>query len=287
MKFIEDTASIIIKKNAVLLDALFGTGLNRPLHGFAAELISFINDSGRPMISIDIPSGLFADASSEGNTVARASHTLSFETNKLAFLMDENNQYTGNIHLLKIGLAADFYRDTDTTFCTIDQDLIVSLYKPRNQFSHKYNFGHALLYAGSKNMMGAAVLSAKACLRSGAGLVTVFTNDNTQSIIQTALPEAITATETNVELLSQKKSATGIGPGLELSQFNQQVLHQLITGYTGPVIVDASALQMISGNIDILKERKKNTVILTPHTGEFEKLFGKTANDFDRCKWLF
>ena len=284
LNFIDNIATVIIKKDAVLIDALFGTGLNRPLQGFAADLVCFINDTGRPIISIDIPSGLFADACSEENTVIRASHTLSFETNKLAFLMAENNKYTGNIHLLKIGLAPDFYGDANTTFCTIDQDLIVSLYKPRNQFSHKYNFGHALLYAGSKNMMGAAILSAKGCLRSGAGLVTVFTDENTQPIIQTALPEAITATETHVELLSQKKSATGIGPGLALTEFNQHVLHQLIKGYAGPVIIDASALQILSSNIEVLKERRKNTVILTPHTGEFEKLFGKTDNDFERMQ---
>ena len=141
LKFIDNTVSVIIKKDAVLIDALFGTGLNRPLQGFAADLVGFINDTGRPIISIDIPSGLFADACSEGNTVTRASHTLSFETNKLAFLMAENNKYTGNIHMLKIGLAADFYRDEDTNFYTIDQDTIGSIYKPRNQFSHKYNFG--------------------------------------------------------------------------------------------------------------------------------------------------
>lgn len=284
LQFIHDNDFPVIPTDTIVIDAIFGSGLSRPLQGVAADLVRYINQSGKTIISIDISTGLYADACSEENAIIRASHTLSFQSGKLAFFMAENNKYTGNIHLLDIGLHPDFYTATHALFNTIDENVIRLIYKPRNQFSHKYNFGHALLYAGSRNMMGAAILCAKACLRSGAGLVTVFTEEGTQPVIQTALPEAITSTENNFETISKKKSAIGTGPGLALSQANNELLKNIISKYPGPLVIDASALQMLSANIDLLKQRPNNPAIITPHTGEFEVLFGKANNDFERTR---
>ncbi|MEO6731011.1 MAG: NAD(P)H-hydrate dehydratase [Ferruginibacter sp.] len=285
LQFIDCTNLPVIATHTVIIDALFGSGLSRPLRGTAAELVSHINKSGNTVISIDIPSGLFADESSEGNTAVQASHTLSFQMYKLAFLMAENSKSIGLLHLFNIGLHPQFYNDTPALFNTIDEKEIRLIYQPRNQFLHKYNFGHVLLYAGSRNMMGAAILCAKACLRSGAGLVTVFTEDDTQAVIQIAIPEAITTTDKDLETISKKKSAIGIGPGLELSTVNKELLQEIISAYNGPVVIDASALQLLSSNTAILKQRpSKYPIILTPHAGEFEKLFGKTSGDFERLK---
>ena len=190
-----------IAAGSIVVDALFGTGLNRPLQGLSENLVQHINTSNAEVISIDVPSGLFTDATSQGNTIVKATHTLSFQTGKLAFMFAENEDHTGNIHLLDIGLDPEFYK-----FATIGKELICSIYKPRKKFTHKYSYGHALLYAGSNNMMGAAILCAKVCLKSGAGLVTVHTNGNT-SIIQTALPEALTATGDDFVILTKKKAA--------------------------------------------------------------------------------
>ncbi|MBC7887185.1 MAG: NAD(P)H-hydrate dehydratase [Ferruginibacter sp.] len=282
--FINNNDFPVIPSGAIAIDALVGSGLSRPLQGLPAKLVGYINQSCKTIISIDIPTGLFADSISEGNAVIRASITLSFQLNKLSFLIAENNKYTGKLYLLDIMLHPLFYDETPTLFHTIDLEEIGPVYKPRDQFSHKYNFGHALLYAGSKNMMGAAILCSKACLRSGAGLVTVFTEDTTQSILQTALPEAITSTDYDFERISQKKSAVGIGPGLELSGVNKELLYHIISGYAGPLVIDATALQMLSSDTGILKQRLVNPAILTPHTGEFEKLFGKCDSDFERMK---
>lgn len=271
---------------AIIIEALYGTGLNRPLKSIAAHLVQYINQSGKPVISIDMPSGLFADINSEGNTIIHATHTLSFQTSKLAFLMTENRRYTGMAHILDISLHQHFYEVTPTLFYTIDADTINMLYKPRDQAGHKYNFGHVLLYTGSKNMMGAAILSATAVLRSGAGLVTVFTQEGTQAVIQTALPEAIASTEENVAIASQKKSAIGIGPGLEINDANLHLLHTLISSYHGGLVIDASALHLLSTNTSVLKERSGMPVILTPHTGEFEKMFGKATHDFERMEMV-
>ena len=270
-----------ISKEALVIDALFGAGINRPLHQFPEQLVTHINGFKNKIISIDLPSGLFPDINSSGNPVINASITLSFQTPKLAFFIPENNKYTGTVHVLIIGLHSQYYEETETYFKTIDEAVIRNIYQPRNQFLHKYNFGHALLYAGSNNMMGAAILCAKACLRSGAGLVTIFTSDGLQPTIHAALPEAITTTTENFALLSQKKSAIGIGPGLAISPTNHQLLKTVLLSYSGPFVIDASSLEMMNSEIDLIKYRTVNPPILTPHTGEFEKLFGKTANDFE------
>ena len=186
------------------------------------------------------------------------------------------------MHLLDIGLHEQFYKETPSAFNTIDSKKIESIFKPRNRFSHKYNFGHALLYAGNKDMMGAAILSAKACMRSGAGLVTVYTADGTQAVIQSSFPEAITSTEKDFEILFLKKSAIGIGPGIEVSEENTTMLRTIISSYPGQLVIDATGLQILAAYTHLLQQRKLPPAILTPHKGEFERLFGKTANDFDR-----
>jgi len=166
----------------------------------------------------------------------------------------------------------------------IDATLIHSIYKPRDESSNKYNFGHALLFAGSKDMMGAAILCAKAVLRSGAGLVTVYTEERTESIIQIAVPEAITSTEKDPDKITYKKNAIGIGPGLEASPANSLLLKYLIEKWENPLVIDATALSLLKEYPESLIKRKNYPAILTPHTGEFEKLFGKTGSDAERIK---
>lgn len=271
----------LISKEEVIIDALFGTGLNKPLEGIAAALVNHLNYIGASIISIDLPSGLYADETSAGNTVTNATHTLSFQCYKKAFMMTENAEKIGDVHILDIGLDKNYYKETLSYFSVTDEQLIRSVYQPRKKFAHKYNFGHALLFAGSSNMMGAAVLCAEACLRSGAGLVTVHCKAGTGSIIQTALPEAIVSTEDDFEKISHKKAAIGIGPGLEINDENSALLKMIISSATQPLVIDASALSMLTAHLLLLKQRTV-PAILTPHTGEFEKLFGKAANDFER-----
>ena len=284
IEYIHDINASAIEIEGVIIDALLGSGLNRPLNGRIAQLVQFINQSENTIISIDIPTGLLADEASTGDAIIRADHTISFQSYKLAFVMSENNEFIGRVHILDIGLHPHFYDETTPFFTLIDQTEISLIYKPRNQVSHKYNFGHALLYAGSKNMMGAALLCAKACLRSGAGLVTLHTEEMSQSIVQIALPEAITSTENNIAVLSLKKAAIGIGPGLEISSVNKELLITLLDTLTIPQVIDATALHLLSSETSILSKPFKIPIILTPHSGEFEKLFGKTSNDFEKTE---
>ena len=156
-----------IPKTHIIIDALFGTGLNRPLKGLAAELVAHINTFSNTVIAIDIPSGLLADDSSKGFSIINAAHTVSFQCLKMAFMMAENEAYTGKVQVLDIGLLSNYVADINYESLLVEEEIIKAMYRPRQRFSHKGTFGHAALIAGSYGFMGAATLAANACLRAG------------------------------------------------------------------------------------------------------------------------
>lgn len=276
-----------INKNEIIVDALFGTGLNKPAENITAGLIEFLNSSQATIISIDIPSGMFADKTSKNNCVIKASYTLTFQQYKLAFLMTENEKHFGNIIILNIGLNKNFYETENAVAEFVDAEIIKSIFKPRNQFTHKGDYGHACIAAGSAGLMGAAVLSVKACLRSGAGKVTCCTPKIGYEIMQISAPEAMTKISgedfiTNAGDL-QKFDSLGIGPGLGLYESHQKLLSDIFLGFNKPIVIDADALNIISKHKELLNSIPQQSII-TPHTVEFERLFGVSSNDFDRMK---
>lgn len=274
----------LIPPGSVLIDALYGTGLNKPLQGNTALLVNYLNYSGAPVISVDIPSGLYADQSSVGNTIIRATHTLSFQQYKLAFLLAENEDYCGDVHILDIALHPQFEQDEPAVYTLTDKKLIQSFYKRRKKFTHKGTYGHAALIAGSYGMMGAAVLSAGACLRSGAGKLSCYIPECGYTILQTAVPEAMCIVNGTNHLLSadavETFNATGIGPGIGRYPSHNNLLKQIFSGSSKPVVIDADALNIIAEDIGLLQSVPPQS-ILTPHPKEFERLFGKTANNFE------
>jgi ADP-dependent NAD(P)H-hydrate dehydratase / NAD(P)H-hydrate epimerase len=276
-----------LPEDQVIIDALYGSGLNRGIEGVTAKLVDYINSSGCMVVSVDIPSGLFVDRSSKANTIIRANHTLSFQCYKPAFLFAENEEWTGKMHILDIGLHEGFYQSVSTRFELLDDEMIHSIHKPRKQFSHKGNFGHALLVAGSYGKIGAAVLSARACLRSGVGLLTCHIPNCGYTILQTSLPEAMVLTDfnssfnTKIEDDLTKYEAVGIGPGLGKASETKMLLREILDTYRSPVVLDADALNILASQKDLLKLIPAGS-ILTPHPKEFERLFGETANEFDK-----
>lgn len=272
--------------DAIIIDALFGSGLARPLDGITAKLVDYINKSGCEIISIDIPSGLAVDQSSWGNTIVKANHTLSFQCYKQAFLLAENADFIGEVSILNIGLHPDFLQTLETKFELVDEKFIRNIYKPRNRFSHKGNFGHALIAAGSYGKMGAAVLAAKACLRSGAGLLSLLIPKCGYEILQTAVPEAMVMTDlnssylTNIETDISKFDAVGIGPGIGTAPETRKFFKNFISVFNKPVVIDADALNCLA------MEKHMPSLppgsILTPHPKEFERLFSESKNDYER-----
>src|SRR4051794_77715 len=163
----------LINEEDVVIDALFGFGLNRPLTGLYQQLVEHINNNNaKQVIAIDVPSGLFTDEPSNNNTIIKATYTLTFQSLKLCFLAAGNAEYFGEVVVLPIGLEKQYEEVEEATYEVVNEEMIAELYKPRNAFSHKGTYGHALLIAGNTGKMGAAVMCAKACLRSGVGLLT-------------------------------------------------------------------------------------------------------------------
>lgn len=277
----------VLPADAVIIDALFGTGINRPLSGLAANIVSRIDRQKNCIISIDLPSGLMADQSSLKGEVVHAGYTLSFQFYKLAFLMPENASFCGQVHVLPVGISEDYTNATATPFYLTEIKYIRSIYKRRNDFSHKGNFGHALLIAGSYGKMGAAVLSARACMRSGAGLLTSYIPGCGYEILQLAVPEAMCECDIekgywkNLPEEIEKYSCIGIGPGIGRNPDTVEVLGKLLPVLEKPVVLDADALNIIGENRDMLKKIPAGS-ILTPHPKEFERMFGKTNNNFER-----
>ena len=272
----------------IIIDALFGSGLNRPLDGVTAKLVEHINQSGCEVISIDIPSGLFVDRSSKENVVIHAKHTLSLQCYKMSFLVAENATAVGNVQILDIGLQQQYYQNIYSQYELIDEELIKSIYRSRNRFTHKGNFGHAALVVGSTGMMGAATLCAQACMRSGVGKLTCYIPKSGYEIMQISVPEAMSRISgfkdyiENAEGLSLFESVA-IGPGLGLYESNSGLLRNVFLQCQKPIVIDADALNILSSNLIFLRDIPPYSII-TPHKKEFERLFGKSENDFEQIK---
>jgi len=270
----------------ILIDALFGTGLSRPLEGFYSKVVDSINQTNATILSVDMPSGLQLETSSSGSII-RAHFTITFQTPKLAFFLPENSQFVGQWHCLDIGLSKARLKELETNHYLIDRSSIRSRLKQRKVFDHKGINGKALLVAGSYGKVGACILSARAALRSGLGLLTAHVPALGNGIIQTAVPEAMVSTDSNNQSLSYVGDASGfnaigVGPGLGQAKETINGLSKLLE-QTCPMVIDADALNIISLHRELLFKIPEGS-ILTPHPKEFERLVGKWKNDFERLQ---
>ena len=289
-----------IAPDTLVIDALFGTGLSRPLAGLAAAVVAHLNAAQARVLAVDIPSGLFADAPQPADSpVVRAAHTVSFGGPKLAFLLPQNADFMGKWQVEDIGLSTGFIAATATPWHYTDAAAVAGQLPPRPKFSHKGTFGHALLLAGSRGKMGAAVLAAGACLRGGAGLLTAHIPGCGYDIFQISQPEAMCLTDAQADFISELPAlkpyqAVGIGPGLGQDAASLAVLRQLLkdaakpldkTGQPLPLVIDADALNLLGRHRELLKLLPENTV-LTPHPKEFERLTGPARDDYHRLELL-
>lgn len=277
----------VIGKSHIVIDALFGTGLNKKPSGIYNNIITHINNSDTTTISIDIPSGLFTDKSSIANNIIQATYTLSFQQVKLSFLMAENENYAGEPLVLDIGLSKTFYLKEDTDLFLTDTDLITEIFIPRKRFANKGNYGYACLVAGSYGMMGAAILSSRACLRSGVGKLICYICKDGYAIMQTSVPEAMCKMFGKSFIKDIRNlghfDVIGMGPGIGKHPSHKQLLQTIFKNFKKPIVIDADGLNSLSAYKSLYKSIPPNSII-TPHPKEFEKLFGKTNNDFERMK---
>ncbi len=274
-----------VEKNAIFVDALFGYGLSRAPSGIFAEAIEYINHHPGTVISIDLPSGLLSDKTTPWTTV-KASYTLTFQFPKLSFLIPENQSIVGDWQILDISLHPTALANTPTPYNYVQEDLVKSLLKPRRKFDHKGSFGHACLICGQYGKMGAAILAANACLRSGVGLLTTHIPKCGVALVQVARPEAMVSPdqgefEIKAPPTGPPFDAMGIGCGIGTSKAVGDGFASWLSSQTNPMVLDADALNLLAASKDLLHSIPSES-ILTPHPGEYKRLFGTFSNNFSR-----
>jgi len=274
-------------RETILIDALLGSGINKPVEGLLAEVIREINKTQLKVISIDVPSGLFSeDNTAVKDAVIAASHTLCFECPRLSFMFPDSGKYVNQFSILDIGLDKEFIAGLTAQNLFVIRDTVRNMLKRRTKFSHKGTYGHALIVAGSYGKIGAAILSSTACLKAGAGLLTVHVPRCGYDALQTALPEAMLDVDQHDHYLTDsidiaKYDAIGIGPGLGTEKQTQNILKLLIQNAHVPLVLDADAISILGENKTWISFLPPGS-ILTPHPKEFERLAGKTSSDYER-----
>lgn len=275
----------VISEEQLIVDAVFGSGLTRKLSGLPEKVVKLINSSGTEIVSIDSPSGLFGEENSEeSRTIINANHTLTFQYPSLSFLFPENEEFVGTFHIIDIGIHPDFIKKTDTEYFYLDKEDIV--FKKRKKFSHKGNYGHALIIAGSFGKAGASVLAVKAAHRTGAGLITAHIPKANYEILHISSPESMLIIDTNEHFISEMPklelyNAVAVGPGIGFEDKTKKLILDLTEKYNKPIVFDADAITILSQNKNWLKKVPEGS-IFTPHPKEFERLIGKTENNYKR-----
>jgi ADP-dependent NAD(P)H-hydrate dehydratase / NAD(P)H-hydrate epimerase len=285
---INNDQSIDFTDADLVIDAIFGTGFKLPVSPFYAEIIRQINLFGRPVVSIDLPSGISSDEISliTGNEIIKATKTLTFQVLKKALLLPENAPFIGSVEVLDIDLHPDYMDKVEAAWETIEPEMLAHIYVPKREFSHKGNYGHSLLITGSHGKMGASVLMAKGYLKGGGGLLTSMVPDKEIVILQTTVPESmVVSMQTASDLDWSKFQVIGIGPGLSTTTEMSNLLELVMTKHTGKMVLDADALNLLAQKPELLTKLPENT-ILTPHPGEFRRLVGEWQNDFHKMELL-
>jgi NAD(P)H-hydrate epimerase len=273
-----------INPGSVVIDAIFGSGLNRPIEGYFEKLFIHMNNRASQIIAIDVPSGMFIDTPGDHHTI-KAEITLTLQTPKLSFFFPENKSKLGKWKIIDIGLHKGWEAEQETPYHFITEGEVRSIPVPRQTFDHKGTFGHALLICGSHGKIGAAMLSAKAALVSGAGLVSCYIPSCGYTAMQAAIPEVMVLTddhENKITAIPDLRSYKALGVGCGIGQADQTrlALRSLLQGSSVPLVIDADALNILSANDGDLSRVPQGS-ILTPHPREFERLAGRTHSGFE------
>jgi len=274
-------------KEDIIIDALFGTGMSRPLQGIYADIVRQLNSHKGEVIAIDLPSGLFADRLPiENELVVKATYTLTFQAPKQTFFYPTSGKFVGQWVVLDIRLNLAFIDALPGSEFVLEPMDVKRLFRSRSKFSHKGNYGHGLLIAGSEGKSGAALLAARSCLRSGVGLLTVHVPGGATALLQSGAPEAMVHADVMPDRISRlpeqldRFAALGIGPGIGTYHETAVAVHQVLMSER-PLVLDADALNILSEHKEWLRWINERT-ILTPHPKEFERLVGPAADDIDR-----
>jgi hydroxyethylthiazole kinase-like uncharacterized protein yjeF len=279
-----------ISPQDIVVDGIFGIGLNRCPEDWVKALFVKINESKAYTLSIDIPSGMYTDRGLEkDDIVVHSTFVLSFMSPKLAFFLPETGKYINMWDTIDIGLDPEYLATTPTDVQLISKPEIQQMYKGRSQYTHKGMFGHSLIIGGSFGKMGAVQLASKAALRAGSGLVTAYVPQIGVPILQTALPEVMVETDNfNGKVFEEidfqtEANAIAIGPGMGTDEKTVAAMESFLKSQKAPLVIDADAINIIAKRPALMKQVPALS-ILTPHPGELERLVGKWDDDFDKLE---
>lgn len=279
----------VIKPNEIIIDAIFGIGLSRPIDRWVKKLIQYINKSQSFVIAVDIPSGLcLGKAPEDKEAVIYANSCLTFQLPKLVFYLPETAIYVQDVEVLDIGLDKNYLASVKTGMELIGKPEVLTQYKPRQKFSHKGTYGHALVIGGSKGKIGSVILASKGCLRSGVGLITALAPDCGYEILQTAVPELMLVAQEEDDIITSfknniKANVICVGMGMGKNTKTLKAFTEFLKTNNLPLVLDADALNLLSENQDLLQFLPEKT-ILTPHPKELERLIGKWNDDFEKIE---
>ncbi|MFQ5441701.1 MAG: NAD(P)H-hydrate dehydratase [Thermodesulfobacteriota bacterium] len=283
--------------SAVIVDALFGTGLSSPVRGLYADVINFINSTGRKVVSIDVPSGIDATTGRVLGTAVKAHATLTLALPKTGFFQFPGFSYAGRVEVADIGVPRALLADAGIKWNVICPGYVRGILKGREKNSHKGTYGHVAVLAGSPGKTGAAHMTAMGAMRAGAGLVTIGLPESLAPVMETKTTEVMTralpeSAERTLGALSydmvkefiKGKSALVAGPGLGTSPEILRLMEKVLMGAAPPLVIDADGLNSLAGHLRVLKESNKE-IVLTPHPGEAARLLGVKAADVQRDRF--
>lgn len=265
---------------SVLIDALLGIGVNRPLDGGLRDIVRYLNGRCKRVVAVDVPTGFRSEGSfQDDEVILHADEVITFQRPKLNFFFPESAKFMRSFFVADIGLREEFIAELSSSFSCLEQSDVENIYRKRETFSHKGNYGHALVFAGSIGKVGAALICAEACLYAGAGLITVSLPQEGRDALYARLPEAmITRPE---DLFDERDySAIAFGPGLGVRATG---LPHLFKKTRAPLVIDADGLNYMAKNQSTLTALPEGTV-LTPHMKEFDRLFGTSSTWWDRLQ---
>ena len=277
-----------LEDGQVIVDALFGSGLSREVEGFPGKVIDELNRCKSFKVAVDVPSGLYCEDNTDNNgSIFKANLTLTFQYPKLAFFFAENAPFVGDFEVLNIGLHPVFERQEPSKYHYTSTALVSAVHRTRSKFTHKGTYGHSLIVAGSRGKIGAAILSAQACLKSGTGLLTLGIPSAGYTAMQTSVPEAMCIELGENEITENPElkpfNSIGVGPGIGTNEETAQVLKMLIQNSGNPMVIDADGLNLLAENQTWLNFLPASS-ILTPHPGELARFVGKMDRSWDRLE---
>ena len=279
----------MIEHADIIIDAMLGSGLNKPLSGSYKELVEYLNNLHKTVVAVDVPTGFYTDGEvNKETTVLKADLVITFQQPKINFLLPESGPFMNCCEVVNIGLNEEFIQSLQSPYCLVEEKDIKSWLKPRPRFSNKGTFGHALIIAGQAKTMGAALLCSSACMYAGAGLTTACIPESGLTALNSYQAEVMAIIREKgklPEIELEKFSAIGIGPGLGKDDDALVLLKHVLNEYQKPLVVDADALNLLAANPELLVHLPEKSII-TPHMKEFDRLFGEHSNWWQRLQTI-